>query len=134
MPPPAEKKPILLRPPWHLTLEMLIKHDRTPSPWTILSLEVQHSYWDVLAYEHDGLTEQAAEAREVFNHSVEQLRDAFDTHPGLGVRAADCVTGEAIEEARADFAAALRREGQPRLFGEGTFDWRARRGQPRAYF
>jgi hypothetical protein len=38
---------------------------------------------DVLAYEHDGMAEQAAMAHERLNRCVQRLRDVYDPHAGF---------------------------------------------------
>ena len=118
---------------WQEALLRLQARDGIPSRWSILDLEVQHGYWDVLAYEHDGMTEQAARAREAFNQSVQQLRDAYDSHPELGPDAADEMTDRAIQQAQANFAEDVRNEKGLNWHGRQRRDWRERRGRPRAY-
>jgi hypothetical protein len=97
--------------------------DRIPSRWSILSSEVRRSYWDVLAYQHDGITEAVASARIDFTECVQRLRDAYDVQPELGQVAADEMTDRAIQQAHADFAADLARP-----------DWRDDRTRRPPYF
>ena len=132
---------------WVEVLEKLQKRDVTPLRWSILRLEVRHTYWNMLAYEHDGLTETAETAKRECAACAEKLRQFFDPIPGLGPEAADACIAEEVNEARREFANDLRREqrSQERMrdpdwaalplpaFLRTPYEWRSRRGQARGY-
>ena len=77
----------------------------------------------MLAYEHDKLIEQTAEACEAFNHRACQLRQTIERYSGPRSRAETIIAGE-IHYARRLFLDDLRREHSlPR------FNWRDMRGR-----
>lgn len=77
-----------------------------PSPWSVLCYELFRTYWIVLAYEQDGLAEQAEAARQDCAERARQLREAFDPHPALGPEAADAMIAWEVRFARESFARA----------------------------
>ena len=118
---------------------------RMPNPWSILCLRLRWAFWDVLAYEQDGMEEEAQAARQACTEAARVLRSQFDPHPKLGPEAADRWIASQMQEARRDFAKVLEQErewkehlaGKPpsplqELFGEPR-NWRLERGQERRY-
>lgn len=119
--------------------------DTLPNPWAILCLKVRWTFWDVLAYEQDGMEEEASAARQECAEAAQALRSQFDPHPELGPEAADLWIALEVHAARRDFASALEeeqawqevfagKEASPlqKFFGEPR-NWRLDRGQPRLY-
>lgn len=84
-----------------------------PSLRSVLCYEVFRSYWVVLSYEHDGLTEQAETAREECAERAHELRETFDSHPGLGSGMADTLIAREVRFARESFARALQKGRRP---------------------
>ena len=118
---------------------------RMPNPWAILCLRVRWAFWDVLAYEQDGMGEEAHAARQQCAEAARVLRSQFDPHPKLGPEAADRWIASEVQEARRDFAKALGEEQawkevvagkEPTplqaFFGEPR-NWRLDRGRERRY-
>jgi hypothetical protein len=66
--------------------------------------EVRATYWNILAHEHDSLTEEAGAARQACVKAAQQLRRSFDSHPTAGPDAADAMIAWAVHYARKDFA------------------------------
>lgn len=105
-------------------------HRSVPDGYYVAQWIVQDTYWDVLAFRHDGMEAEAQVAEQRCSLAADQLRAAFTREKWLGPdfdQAADAAIAWAVKHAEQLFAANL--SGSP--YAE---DWRARRGKPRGYF
>jgi hypothetical protein len=131
---------------WHDRLNQVIRESPAPSQWAAIRLDVRTTFWNVLAYEHDGMAERVEAYRHECARSVEILREHFDSHPDLGPEVADACIAEEIDAARREFTHDLEREksegpaektdlDRQRLpeFLRGSYDWRGKRGRRRGY-
>ena len=90
-----------------------------PDPLAVLRDEVEAAVWQVLAYQHDGMTAEADAAKARSAQWAARLREAYDPHPALGPDAADAMIAWAAHYARITFASDLKMERFE--------DWRTRR-------
>jgi len=130
---------------WHHRLNQLTRDSSTPTQWTIVRLDLRATFWNLLAYEHDGLTERVEAYRHECARCADTLRQHFDPHPALGPQAADACIAEEIDAARREFAHDLEREKEGKeptqesetaraplpAFLRSPYEWRSKRGQRR---
>jgi len=91
--------------------------------------QLEAAFWQVLAYEHDGMIAEADWARTNCAACAARLREGYDPHPDLGPEAADAMIAWAVHYARISFASDLKMErfrdwraNRDRLYGAGDPD------------
>jgi hypothetical protein len=82
----------------------------------------------VLAYEHDGLADEAANAQAECAEATAKLRRLYEGERTLGAEAAEIEFAYCVRDARRWFAEDLQHEQDG---GEFFIEWRGKRGQRR---
>ena len=84
----------------------------------------------MLAYEHDGMADEAAKAQVECADAAANLRRLYEKERTLGAEAAEIEIAYCVRDARRWFAEDLRHEQDG---GEFYTEWREKRGQRRWY-